>query len=63
MVRLLDGLRQEDHSVESRLLLGDALMRLGRFEQADAVLAESHEKARSEDHEVTAAGARTYNLF
>ncbi|GAA2901703.1 LuxR family transcriptional regulator [Streptosporangium fragile] len=63
VVTLLSGLRPEDHTTESRLLLGDALLELGRFRQADTVLAEAHENACGEREVVAAVRARTHNLF
>ncbi|MFD3537420.1 LuxR C-terminal-related transcriptional regulator [Streptomyces sp. NPDC058664] len=63
VVLLLKGLASGDRTVRSRLLLGDALLELGRFEQADLVLTEAHENARTESEVLATVRARTYNLY
>ncbi|MFF3062561.1 LuxR C-terminal-related transcriptional regulator [Streptomyces sp. NPDC057909] len=62
VITLLETLPEPQHTASTRLLFGEALSQLGRWEQADAVLADAADRAADEQEELAIALARTANL-
>ncbi len=60
---LLAGIPESGLDYRARLLHGEALMQLGRWREADTILAQAQHSAESGEHRVTATLMRTTNLF
>ncbi|MER7820232.1 LuxR C-terminal-related transcriptional regulator [Streptomyces sp. NPDC096153] len=61
-VTLLEALPEPRHNAQTRLLLGEALSQMGRWKQADVVLAEAEVSTADEQEKLAVALARTANL-
>ncbi|MFF3883588.1 LuxR C-terminal-related transcriptional regulator [Streptomyces sp. NPDC001914] len=62
-IELLSAVKADQHTCESRVLLGRALMHTGRLDQAEVVLAEADAQARDDSEKIIAATTRCTNLF
>ncbi|MDN3359568.1 LuxR family transcriptional regulator [Actinomadura sp. DC4] len=62
-LRLLGALPPEEHTVATRTLTGEALSRLGRWEQAEAVLAKLSDEPLGEAEVLAVALIRVINLL
>lgn len=62
-IELLTAVKPDQHTLESRLMLGRALMHTGQLEQAETTLADAEAHAQSDREKVTAAAIRSANLF
>lgn len=62
-IELLTAIKAEQHTTESRVLLGRALMHTGQLERAEVVLAEADTHARSDEERIITATTRCTNLF
>lgn len=63
VITLLDALPPEEHTVATQTLIGEALSRLGHWEQAEAVLAKLDNDSLREPEVLTVALLRTLNLL
>ncbi|WP_435280095.1 LuxR C-terminal-related transcriptional regulator [Streptomyces sp. 1222.5] len=61
-IALLEALPETWYTSQTRLLLGEALSQMGKWKQADTVLAEAEDCADSEHTKLAIALARTGNL-
>ncbi|MEU9139524.1 LuxR C-terminal-related transcriptional regulator [Streptomyces sp. NPDC048404] len=62
-IELLTAIKTDQHTTESRVLLGRALMHTGQLERAEAVLAEADTHARNDYEKVLTATTRCTNLY
>ncbi|MEH0449941.1 MULTISPECIES: LuxR family transcriptional regulator [unclassified Streptomyces] len=62
-IELLTAIKADQHTAESRVLLGRALMHTGQLERAEAVLAEADAQARNDHEKIITATTRSTNLF
>ncbi|WP_433917497.1 LuxR C-terminal-related transcriptional regulator [Streptomyces canus] len=62
-LELLTAIKTDQHTTESRVLLGRALMHTGQLERAEAVLAEADAHARNDYEKIITATTRCINLF
>lgn len=63
VIELLSAIQADQHTTESLVLLGRALMHAGQLERAESVLAEAEAGARDDHEKTIAAGTRCTNLF
>ncbi|MET8100370.1 LuxR C-terminal-related transcriptional regulator [Streptomyces sp. NPDC005236] len=62
-IELLTAIKPDQHTIESRVLLGRALMHTGQLERAEAVLAEADTLAGNDFEKFITATTRCTNLF
>lgn len=62
-IELLCAIKADQHTSESRVLLGRALMHTGQLERAEVVLAEAEAHAGNDSEKIIAATTRCTNLF
>ncbi|MFF0143448.1 LuxR C-terminal-related transcriptional regulator [Streptomyces sp. NPDC005227] len=62
-IELLTAIKSDQHTTESRVLLGRALMHTGQLERAETVLAEADTRAHGDFERITTATTRCTNLF
>ncbi|WP_037626412.1 LuxR C-terminal-related transcriptional regulator [Streptomyces aureus] len=63
VIELLSAIKADQHTSESRVLLGRALMHTGRLDQAEVVLAEADAQAANDYEKIIAATTRCINLY
>ncbi|MFD9467421.1 LuxR C-terminal-related transcriptional regulator [Streptomyces sp. NPDC060027] len=62
VITLLEALPEPRRTAQTRLMLGDALSQMGKWKQADAVLAEAEDYAADGQEKLAITLARTANL-
>ncbi|WP_329272460.1 hypothetical protein [Streptomyces pseudovenezuelae] len=63
VIQLLTAIKPDQHTLETRILLGRVLTYTGRLERAEEVLAEADAHARDDQEKITAVTARSMNLL
>jgi DNA-binding CsgD family transcriptional regulator len=63
VIELLTAIKPDQHTLETRVLLGRVLTYTGHLERAEAILAEADTHARNDQERITAVTTRSMNLF
>ncbi|MFH0176656.1 LuxR C-terminal-related transcriptional regulator [Streptomyces cacaoi] len=63
VIELLTAIKPDQHTLETRVLLGRVLTYTGHLERAEAILAEADAHARNDQEKITAVTIRSMNLF
>ncbi|MFD9434168.1 LuxR C-terminal-related transcriptional regulator [Streptomyces sp. NPDC060002] len=63
VIELLTAIKPDQHTTESRVLLGRAFMHTGQLERAEAILTEADAHARNDHEKIIVATTRCTNLY
>ncbi|MGW0947805.1 LuxR C-terminal-related transcriptional regulator [Streptomyces sp. NPDC002623] len=63
VIELLTAIKPDQHTLETRVLLGRVLTYTGQLERAETILAEADAHARDDQEKITAVTIRSMNLF